>query len=188
MKLNDKSIYICCSNAKKGGFFSWLQRFVTGYDVTHSEPILHGNLCEKTVGLSADKFCTLESIQDLIDNPDIDVWIYEIPTCSYYEYICNEEWEFALENIGKYYGYLQILYFIPRRLAELIGWDIRRWWNPFPSGRLCSEVCWKYLMRFSFYLFKDKKDFGIELRKWKPDNIHSGDIKYLMDKYFKIIK
>ena len=183
MNLKDNCIYICVSNAKEGGIFSRLQRFVTGYDVTHSEPILHGELSNQVVGLSADKRCTLERIQDLIDNTEIDVWIYEIPTSLTYKEICEIEWGFTKENLTKRYGYMQILYFIPRRLAELIGLDIRRWWNPFPAGRLCSEVCYNFLMRFASYI---KEEVIVELKKWRSNNIHSGDIKLLMNKYFKV--
>jgi len=182
INLKDNCIYICVSNAKKGGFFSWMQRFITGVDATHSEPILHGELSKRVVGLSADKRCTLESIQDLIDNTEIDVWIYEIPTSLTYKEICEIEWDFTKENLTKRYGYLQILYFIPRRLAELVGWDIRRWRNPFPTGRLCSEICGKFFLRIKDIL---NIAFLEELKEWRMNNIHSGDILNLMNKYFK---
>jgi len=180
--MNNKSIYICVSNNKKGGFFPWLQRFVTGINVTHSEPILHQTFYNNYVGLSADKVCTLEYIQDLINNINIEVWIYELPIS---EYDCDSV--FIREDIlchdylGKNYGFFQILYFIMRRFVGLFGFDARRWWNPFPTGKICSEICYNYFMIFSEEL---PEAFINELDNWKPDNIHSGDIKYLMDKYF----
>jgi hypothetical protein len=181
LKLRKDAIYICVSNAKEGGLFSWLQRFVTGGEATHSEPLVHSKFFNSVVGLSADKVCTIEFLADLTKNPSIDVWVFEIPiNCDCIEGIDET---FTRENLHKNYGFLQILYFLPRRLAELVGIDIRRWWNPFPSGRICSEICYRYWKRYINYL---PKEFIAELNEWKKDNIHSTDILNLCLKHFQI--
>jgi len=179
IELKKNKIYICISNAKKGGFFSWLQRFVTGIDITHSEPILHKDFYGQ-VGLSAEHSCTVEWIEDLINNPDIDVWVYEIDIGNLDGKVIEK---FLVRKfINKRYGYLQILYFIPRRILEIVGIDSRRWWNPFKAGILCSEICY-YL--FELVSTKLPEEFINELHKWKIDNFHSGDLYKLMEKYFK---
>jgi len=178
IELKKNKIYICISNAKKGGFFSWLQRFVTGIDITHSEPILHKDFYGQ-VGLSAEHSCTLEYIQRLIDNEDIDVWIYEIDIGN----LDAEVIEKYLVNkyIGKGYGYLQCLNAIIIRIAEIIGIDARRW-VLFKSGLWCSEICYQL---FELCSNKLNQEFVFELHKWKPDNFNSGDLYNLMEKYFK---
>lgn len=186
MKLKDlkpNCIYICVTNAKHGGFFSWLQRFVTGADATHSEPILHLDCYGDVVGLSAEHSCTLEYINRLIENKDIDVWIYEIEIkCNNEESLIKYVEEYLTrEYFGKRYGYFQIIYFVIRRIAELFGIDARRWYNPFKAGLLCSEICYWYLLELAEGL---SEHFVTALLQWKSNNIHSGDIKYLMNKYF----
>ena len=78
------------------------------------------------------------------------------------------------------YGFFQLPYFI---LRWMFGWlfDVRRWWFPFKKGKICSELVWEYLYRIA----KKKRwlDLMDELNKWKPDNVHAGDIRQIINKF-----
>lgn len=90
---------------------------------------------------------------------------------------------------GTIYGIFQLPYFV---LRWMFGWvfDVRRWWFPFRSGKICSELVWDYLHRIAEQQgWKDLKDY---LNEWNKNNFHAGDCRKVMDKftgiYFNKIK
>lgn len=78
------------------------------------------------------------------------------------------------------YGVPQLFYFVLRWMS---GWafDVRRWWFPFRSGKICSELVYEYLYRVAK---KMKWNDLIEyLNEWHPDNFHAGDCRQVLDKF-----
>lgn len=80
---------------------------------------------------------------------------------------------------GKIYAIPQTLYFIIRWAVEGIGLDPRKWINPFHWGKICSELVYDYL----FDLSQEMKWYDLEdqLKQWRPDNFHAGDVRVILN-------
>jgi len=82
--------------------------------------------------------------------------------------------------LGRIYGIVQNLWFIGRWFFELFGLDVRRWWNPLGFFWLiCSELVFRYLHRVAE--LAEWGDLILYLDQWKPNNVHAGDIRIILD-------
>jgi hypothetical protein len=93
------------------------------------------------------------------------------------------------DYLDKIYGVFQLPYFV---LRWAFGWafDVRRWWFPLRTGKICSELCYEYLYRVAGKM--NWRDLTKYLEQWHPDNFHAGDCRQVLDKftgiYFNKIK
>jgi len=171
-------------NATKGGFFSWLQRVVTGHKATHSFIIL-SNSTSKSLSpkwtkkqwmLDARLSITLDDWEKVKANKDHEYWLFSIQLSQ--EHLDNiETW--ALDTfINKTYGILGLPWFLWRRINELVGRDIRskpRFFTFVTKGTVCSEMNWYILDRVSMLTMLHY--IHDMIKPWLPDNFHSGDNK-----------
>jgi hypothetical protein len=167
-------------NATKGGWFSWLQRFVTGHKATHSFVIFSRPWLERVRLLDARYSVTLDAWEDIEKNPNHEYWLFsiEIPKKAL------DLIEKTLDKLymGQTYGVIGLPWFIWRRLNELVGRDIRkkdRWFNFMKEGVWCSEMNWQTLDMVAS--ISDEYKFIKEvIDEWLPDNFHSGDNKEIL--------
>jgi hypothetical protein len=52
--------------------------------------------------------------------------------------------ELFMQDAGEIYGFMQIPWFALRAMLGWIGIHLKK--NPFPSGEICSETPWRYIM------------------------------------------
>jgi len=174
-------IVVGCMNAVTSkSWFTKIQRFVTGKNVSHSFLILdeyYGDYQMLDARLSVT-LCPFE----LINNDGNDIWLYKIDISEKNSNKIKET--FFNEYIGQTYGFSQLIWFIWRRLMELIfKKDMRNKKNWFSEGILCSELVWNVLDKCSKFEDEDKKfqDINLELSKYNVNSFHSGDCKELLD-------
>lgn len=168
-------IIVGCLNARtSNSLFTKLQRFFTGKKVTHSFLVLDEYYGDFQL-LDARLSVTLDPLNNIL-NEGNDVWLYSIPL--------NETESLRIKNlffnnyIGKTYGFSQLIWFVWRRLLELLfKKDMRAKKNWFSEGILCSEIVYNVLMEIS----KTKPMLAPYLNKYEVNSFHSGDCKELLD-------
>jgi len=162
---------------KLNGFFEkifgWLQNKVTGMSETHSSMIMSKyQEIEKyyeyeltvTARISTFKENQFTTIFDILAPLDVKVAALE---------------QLREDTEGDFYGILQTLIFLVRRIIEEFGGDGRRIWNPFPWLGICSEGQYNYLMDVAIIM--DWQDLIEFMNQWSPDVFHSGDSRIVLD-------
>jgi len=173
------------------GLYSKLQRWFSGYPYSHSAIYMMRHLgmdwvYEASLSLSANPV-------DL-NNPNIEIWH------------CRLDLDKALKNIiprvaGKSYAFLQILYFVRRKLYEEIPllWKIIRIFHPkvkhigklnnwFPRSLICTEFWYEVVKEASYTEAKDLYDYLDD--NFDGNNLYVSDVlktMYLFPQYFEKI-
>ena len=163
-------------NAEPGDLYSKAQRIFTGRKATHSFVVLEEFYDEKVL-LDARYSVTIDPESRVIDNQNLELWLFEIPI----ENAREVEKKVYKQFIGQDYGYKQLPWFLWRRFLEQFSdKDFRKTYRKaLTSGVICSELVWWAL----YYCGGSVKDYIIQ---YNSDAIHSGDIKdILYDMYYK---
>lgn len=154
--------------------FDYLQNFFTKMPQTHSSILLH-----KIVG--TEKYYEFEAsttvrINIYSYNKYSEIYDIKAPYSvkfSAFEKLFNKKY-------GKIYNILQTIYFAWRWFFEILGFDIRKWFNPFGFfGLICSELIYLYLKEIAKEM--NWTDLYYFLNGWDADNFHAGDVKIVMD-------
>jgi hypothetical protein len=157
----------------KGGALAALIRWFTGSPVSHSllvtEPIAGVESAQEALmHVAVTPFA-----RDYREDPTQEYWLYR-PRFAPPERVrealarCHEEFT------GARYGFLQLLWFVWRWLAEKLGRDVRHDRNWFSEGVICSELVYWYLR----YLGSPEVD--ALLAPFSPDTIQAEDIRQIL--------
>lgn len=135
-------------NIKRGSIIftttrSWISKRIMDFDQEYSHILISATntVDEHTFTLEADQFG--------VQGNDFESRLKKVKKFEIFEIqIPEEEIRKAVDSmfqyIGKSYGYLQLLGFMPVILLRKLGIKIK---NPFSKGLVCSEFVLKYLKR-----------------------------------------
>jgi len=165
-------------NAKKGGWFSTVQRFFTGKPYTHSA-IVVPDVVGVPSYLGADLTVDIQPIDVFLDSETIDYQVWEwigIPV----KRIMDALQFVYLRYAGETYGFLQVLWFVYSWfMRKVFRKDVRKTHNPFPNHPICSEVTWWMCYRVVY----DNPKLVRILNEWRPDTFSSGDQAEVMKRF-----
>lgn len=171
-------------NATKGGWFSTLQRKITGQNVTHCIWGI-GDLglgIQSTIG--ADLKTSVTSDIDILENPSIEYYIFTIDIPR------DHKLEISRYLYKKYnnlvYSFFQLPWFVWRAIQEQVFHkDIRKKKN-WGSGEepICSEIHYVGLYEVIDFMKDPYNKFDLykvrllenKLNEWNADTVHVGDI------------
>lgn len=171
-------IVVGCMNAVTSkSLYTKLQRFITGKNVTHSFVILDQYYDDFQL-LDAKMSVTLCPFS-FINHPGNEVWLYKINI--------DEKKSYDLRKllyqtyIGENYGFSQLIWFVWRRINEILfKRNMRNKKNWFSNGILCSEIVWNTLYNCSIN-DENLKKIDEFLFQYNVNSFHSGDCKELLD-------
>jgi hypothetical protein len=174
--------YILAFNSTNGGFINKAERFFTRSKFNHVSvtiPPVLGIDCH----LSAILTVTTEPVYVFM-NDESEQYKSYYPIGFTDKQIEQATTRMFSEFAGKTYGFFQLLWFVYRYFAE--GWpfyaDVRKNYNWFPHGPICSEVVWYYL-----YWLACSNPNALKLKnkleEWKPDNFSPADCINIMEEY-----
>ena len=141
--------------------------------------------------LDARLSITLDDWEKVKANKDHEYWLFSI--------------EMPLKNLkaieeilinkfmGETYGFLGLPWFVWRRINEWVGRDIRnksRFFTFTKKGTVCSEINW-FALIMTGVISSEYSFISEEIKRWLPNNFHSGDNKkvlYCLAKYNKQFK
>ena len=163
-------------NATKGGWFSSLQRFVTGAKYTHCALAIGDWFGVPTV-LEAELTICADPWQRTLDDPTISYEVYrpKLPR-EVLEPIVKRLYE---DGAGRTYAFAMLLWFVYRGIAEMFGCDVRRKKNWFTKGWICSKetykACWAYSSAWPKYTEV--------LDMWTENTFNPGDQRWVLFHY-----
>lgn len=174
-------------NNTKGGILPALIRFITGRPWSHtavgSLP-LHALVEQKAYDqvFEANLLCMQTLFYDYRKNSFMGLRVYrfrDLPM-SWAERICVMQLD---HYNGEVYGFAQLLWFVYRRLIELLHLPTR-WavYNFFPKNRICTEVVWEYLgaLRYGMVGTPTAIFLAQALNLRDQNSVHPGDIEDIM--------
>lgn len=162
---------------KESDLYSAAQRFFTKMPYTHSA-LGTGPIFEKDGVLTSDECTNIQPIDNYFreDNTDFEIYSVNLPSDIQKKLTTHMYQEYS----GKIYGFTQILWFIYRWFMGFFKKDVRKQKNWIStSGVICSELVFKYLLLIA----ELKPELKVKLDEWRPDNVHVGDIKNIIDLY-----
>jgi hypothetical protein len=117
--------------------------------------------------------------------PKVKYVIYKINDNIKAEDLDNLIKDFFLNYAGDTYGFFQLFWFIYRWIAEIIGLDVRKKNNWFPTGDICSEMTFRFLTKRLEYSNKNViiKNVLNKLNEWTENTIHPVDLAYIIKKF-----
>jgi hypothetical protein len=156
--------------AKRGdGVFAWLQRFITGVAYRHTSGGI-GQLFGDSIEWHLEAYLCVTMTPLPIPTPD---------ECRRFRLIADPT---AVRDAfrrgaqfyaGKEYGFLQLPWFVYRRIGELFGINMRKKKNWVPGGQICSEL-WYNILESLCKAVNDQTALD-QLHQWDRTNFHSGD-------------
>jgi len=95
------------------------------------------------------------------------------------------------KTAGTSYGFLQLLWFIYRWMAEMLGFDVRKQRNWFPNGDVCSENAYRYLIErlqrngigVGAKRYRDIRLAINKLREWNENTFTPVDLAMVIKSY-----
>lgn len=168
MNFKQGDIILLNRHGKESNWFSNAQRFFTRMPYTHSALVL-GKVKGLMSVLSADELVVVIPVNRYLEEEGTDIEVYR-PKFVDWVLINQLMPDLYQKHAGKPYGYLQLLYFVFRWLAESFKIDVRKWKNPFTNNDICSELIFEYL------LLTGSKPILFALSDYRLDNVHVGDI------------
>jgi hypothetical protein len=164
---------------RKRGIYNRIVSFITGNYYSHTFIILKEFYGDVAV-LEADLKCQVVSFKEEYINKNDDYWEIWRPVGVGIGAKLRETERCYIKYAGKTYGFLQIPWFIWKRIAKAIGVNPGKNW--FPGGAICSEITCDYLPGLSG-AYKEALPFG--LNEVDPDDIR--DVVAARPDLFKLI-
>lgn len=177
---------ICLINATKGGFYSKAIRFFTGGQWTHSATGFFFDRDRNVERiLEANLLVQVSDASPTFDNPDILYRVYRIVNVNAEAMAAAVE-ELYDQSNGEMYGVFGIPWHIYRRGAELLGFDMRRARNFFPGGKICSQLVFKILERYTVYA--QDGVLAAALGNYRSGSVSPADLEELCESLRKQMK
>jgi hypothetical protein len=173
-------------NNKEGGILPALIRFITGRPWSHtavgSLP-LHALVEQKAYAqvFEANLLCMQTLWNDYLnDGMRVRVYRFRDVPMAWVERVCK----YQLDHYnGEVYGFAQLLWFVYRRVIELLHLPTR-WarYNFFPKHRICTEVVWEFLGAFRYGTPGTPRSIFLAqaLNLRDQNSVHPGDIEDIM--------
>ena len=167
-------------NARKGSFYRYLIRWLTGQPYTHTAFGI-GNVAGVNSIFEADLCMATTPTSVTVTDDNIDWEIYEVIGISnekklQYVSILYEAYA------GETYGFAQLPWFAYRALAEQLGYDVRGQKNWSRAGQFCSELTYYLLKMYAL----DYPALDARLNEWTPGTISPGDIANICHEFNNI--
>ena len=95
---------------------------------------------------------------------------------------------------GNPYGFFQNLWFVYRYFAELIGFDVRKQKNWFPTHDICSEAVYRFLRKRVIKNIENRPKRNIYkyllklIDEWTENTVHPVDLGYIVKRFPNIFK
>ena len=162
----------------KKGIFPALIRFFTHSKYTHNA-ITMGNIIPKSESiLTAELLITVHPLQRYFEDPNYEFSIYEIQGIDEkdLETIVLDLYE---KRVSRGYAFWQNLWFIYRRVAEKLGFDVRKQGNWFPKNDNCSEETYDLIK-----MAAEKKNLTnllCLLNEWNSNCFSPGDSNFIFN-------
>lgn len=173
-------------NATKGGWFSAAQRFFTRMPYTHVAGFIGKVQGEDSI-FEAKMSASVTPWKHVVEDTTQEYYVFE-PTTA----IKQQDIDAALLLVydrfaGETYGFLQLLWFVYRWIAESWPWhaDVRKHGNWFPNEVVCSEMWWWFL----HYLAENYPEINVVIEEWNSNSVNAGDIYNILirlPKYFTL--
>lgn len=160
---------IIIMNNKAKGFYRWAIRLVTGKPYTHTAVGI-GDIAGINSIFEADLCMATTPTDKTINDPLIDYEIYYVNVPETFK--AQMVSELYKAYAGDVYGFLQLPWYLYRRIALWFGVDIKGHRNWFTGGEVCSEMEFYYLMSISNFFPKLKT----VLDTYTSDTASPGDI------------
>lgn len=172
-------------SAQPGDWYSKAQRIFTKMDWTHAGVGL-SNYYSEHMYLDTKEISLSNKLSPIFNDPKQKFVVYE-----FVGFTDEQKYEIGKriwgERLDKYYGFVQILWFIYRAIMERwFNKDVRRNKVPFRGGYICSENTYRAIeIALEYMTLPNKLKTQIVLRQWTSNTVHAGDIYTIMEMLVK---
>jgi len=156
--------------AKKYGVRTWTHSMISVGELHDIEYVLSAELSQCIMPLEKFKKDKIKfevyKIKDTISENNLN---------SLVRLYCNT-------YAGDSYGFLQLPWFCYRWFMEIFNKNVNKQKNWFPSGDICSEMVFRFLMDRLNYSAKNMKSSATlsSLSNWTENTIHPVDLGYVI--------
>jgi hypothetical protein len=181
-------------NNTKTGICSSAIRTFTGQPYTHTAFVI-GKVKDQVSIFEANLVTTIRPLQQIFDDKSIEFEIYR-PRYLGRPFILSRFIKtLYIKYAGKEYGFLKILWFGYKRVAELLGYDVRKQKNWFSQGEICSEIVYRYLLIWVYKALHCKSinnkvalALKNKLEQWNENTVSPGDISAILQSQPKLFR
>jgi len=175
--------HIVVFNSTKGGFVNRAERFFTRSDYNHTSITIPAVLGVESHISATWKVVTEPISHFMNDESEWYKMYYPVgfSTNQLIEVLSRVYNEFS----GETYGFFQLLWFMYRWLMECwpFRMNMKHGSNWFPSGPICSEICWYYIKYLCEMQPKRMQAVEAKLNEWAPDAFSPADCVEMMEEF-----
>ena len=159
------------------GIGSWLQRFILGIPYSHNSIYIGVNELGRMQEFEANLRVNTTTFTDSVEHREVyPLNLSEDTIKKVLNQLINEYEENS-------YGYISWIAIFLRRCFELLGFNAKGWKILWGWGVHCSELVYYYLLYLAWEMkWKDIENF---LDLYNPNTFHPGDVKDVINKFFK---